>query len=88
MESSRAIQTQRAARWLARHGVGIPMDGAGAPECVLEISPLLRALMLALDITEDTTRTEWIFQKIDKLDTTNQVKERAIRNIRQRAESK
>ena len=40
VESSRAIQTLRAARWLASHGVGIPMNSAGEPDCVLEISPL------------------------------------------------
>ncbi len=56
---------------------------AGSPR-----AELLDALMLALDITEDTTRTEWLFRKIDKLDTTNQVRDRAIRNIRQRAADK
>ncbi len=40
VESSRRIQTQRAARWLAAHGVGIPRDGSGEPDCTLEISPL------------------------------------------------
>lgn len=40
VESSRAIQTLRASRWLAAHGVGIPKNAAGEPDCVLEISPL------------------------------------------------
>ncbi len=57
VESSRAIQTERAARWLAAHGTGIPRDAAGAPDCVLEISPLtaleaedLRAAKLPRDV--------------------------------------
>jgi UDP-N-acetylglucosamine/UDP-N-acetylgalactosamine diphosphorylase len=40
VESSRRIQTLRAARWLEAHGVTIPKDAAGEPDCVLEISPL------------------------------------------------
>jgi UDP-N-acetylglucosamine/UDP-N-acetylgalactosamine diphosphorylase len=40
VESSRAIQTERAARWLSSHGTAIPRDASGEPECVLEISPL------------------------------------------------
>jgi UDP-N-acetylglucosamine/UDP-N-acetylgalactosamine diphosphorylase len=40
VESSRAIQTQRAARWLSSHGVAIPRDADGGPDCVLEIGPL------------------------------------------------
>ena len=38
--SSAALQTERAARWLESHGVVVPRDAEGAPECVLEISPL------------------------------------------------
>lgn len=39
-ESSREIQTMRAARWLTARGVSVPMDAQGRPDCVLEISPL------------------------------------------------
>jgi UDP-N-acetylglucosamine/UDP-N-acetylgalactosamine diphosphorylase len=39
-ESSREIQTMRAARWLASHGIAVPLDAQGRPDCVLEISPL------------------------------------------------
>lgn len=39
-ESSRRIQTIRAASWLRRQGVDIPYDDDGMPDCVLEISPL------------------------------------------------
>lgn len=34
------IQTERAARWLEKMGVGVPRDEAGRPRCMLEISPL------------------------------------------------
>ncbi len=40
VESSRALQTERAARWLARAGVRIPRREDGSADCVLEISPL------------------------------------------------
>jgi UDP-N-acetylglucosamine/UDP-N-acetylgalactosamine diphosphorylase len=40
VESSRAIQTERAARWLQAAGVAVPRAASGAPDCVLEISPL------------------------------------------------
>jgi UDP-N-acetylglucosamine/UDP-N-acetylgalactosamine diphosphorylase len=40
VESSRRIQTLRAAGWLAAHGVTIPRDSAGEPDCTLEISPM------------------------------------------------
>lgn len=40
VESSRRIQTTRAAMWLAAHGVTIPRDAAGEPDCTLEISPM------------------------------------------------
>lgn len=38
-ESSRLIQTARAARWLTALGVEVPVDADGRPDCVLEISP-------------------------------------------------
>lgn len=38
--SSAQVQTLRAARWLARHGVEIPLDNEGRPDCTLEIGPL------------------------------------------------
>ncbi|MBL9031159.1 MAG: UDPGP type 1 family protein [Phycisphaerae bacterium] len=40
VESSRQIQTERAARWLERVGVRVPRGADGAPECTLEVSPL------------------------------------------------
>ncbi|MEZ6243074.1 MAG: UDPGP type 1 family protein [Phycisphaerales bacterium] len=40
VHSSKALQTERAARWLEAAGVKIPRDGSGACECLLEISPL------------------------------------------------
>lgn len=40
VESSRAIQTARAARWLERAGVRVPRRPDGTPDCTLEISPL------------------------------------------------
>lgn len=40
VESSRAIQTLRAARWLGAAGVKIPTKADGSPDCTLEISPL------------------------------------------------
>lgn len=39
-ETSRALQTLRAARWLQAVGVRIAKTPAGAPDCALEISPL------------------------------------------------
>lgn len=39
-ESSRALQIERAARWLEAAGVKIPRDAAGACTAVIEISPL------------------------------------------------
>ncbi len=38
-ESTRQIQTLRAAEWLESAGVAVPRNGAGEPDCVLEISP-------------------------------------------------
>lgn len=40
VESSRAIQTARAARWLERAGVRVPRRPDGTPDCTLEINPL------------------------------------------------
>lgn len=40
VESSREIQTERAARWLEAAGVAVPRTPEGKPDCVLEISPL------------------------------------------------
>lgn len=37
-QSSREIQTERAARWLEFCGVAVPRDAQGKPDCVLEIS--------------------------------------------------
>jgi UDP-N-acetylglucosamine/UDP-N-acetylgalactosamine diphosphorylase len=39
VETSKALQTQRAARWLEACGVSIPKNPDGTPDCVLEISP-------------------------------------------------
>jgi len=35
-----AIQTERAARWLAKAGVDVPRKPDGSPDCTLEISPV------------------------------------------------
>jgi len=40
VESSRELQTERAARWLERAGVTVPRRSDGKADCVLEISPL------------------------------------------------
>src|SRR5690606_24221388 len=37
VESSRVIQTERAARWLASRGIEIPRKPDGEPDCVLEL---------------------------------------------------
>jgi UDP-N-acetylglucosamine/UDP-N-acetylgalactosamine diphosphorylase len=39
-ETSKQLQTQRAARWLGQHGVKVPRDGDGKVDAVIEISPL------------------------------------------------
>ncbi len=39
VESSRELQTLRAARWLERAGVAIPKRADGTPDCVIELSP-------------------------------------------------
>lgn len=39
VETSRALQTLRAARWLEACGVAIPRTAEGTPDCVIEISP-------------------------------------------------
>lgn len=38
--TSGRLQTERAARWLERAGVGVPRRPDGDPDCALEISPL------------------------------------------------
>jgi UDP-N-acetylglucosamine/UDP-N-acetylgalactosamine diphosphorylase len=38
-ETSRDLQTLRAARWLERAGVAIPKKADGSPDCVIELSP-------------------------------------------------
>jgi len=38
VESSKRLQTQRAAKWLRARGVAVPDGADGAPDCVLEIS--------------------------------------------------
>lgn len=40
VQSSEAIQTMRAARWLKAAGVEVPLKEDGAPDCVIELSPL------------------------------------------------
>jgi len=39
-ESSRAMQTARAARWIEQAGGSVPRRPDGTPDCVLELSPL------------------------------------------------
>lgn len=38
--TSKQLQTERAARWLEAAGVKVPRKADGAPDCVIEISPL------------------------------------------------
>lgn len=38
-ETSKDLQTLRAARWLERAGVAIPKKADGSPDCVIELSP-------------------------------------------------
>ena len=40
IESSKALQTERAARWLEANGVQIPRRGDGSVDAIIEISPL------------------------------------------------
>ncbi|HYF13568.1 MAG TPA: UDPGP type 1 family protein [Phycisphaerales bacterium] len=40
VESSSAMQSARAARWLDAAGVKVPRKADGSPDCVLELSPL------------------------------------------------
>ncbi len=40
VQTSKALQTERAARWLERAGARVPRDAHGVCECLLEISPL------------------------------------------------
>jgi UDP-N-acetylglucosamine/UDP-N-acetylgalactosamine diphosphorylase len=47
-ESSRRIQSIRAARWLAARGVEVPMTN-GEPDCTIEIGPLTAAEARELD---------------------------------------
>lgn len=47
-ESSRQIQTERAARWLEKAGVNVPRKSDGTPDCVLEIDP--RRFLEARDV--------------------------------------
>ncbi len=39
-ESSKALQTQRAARWLVKCGTHVPLTAQGLPDCTIELSPL------------------------------------------------
>ncbi len=48
-ETCRALQTQRAARWLKSRGVTVPTKPDGSPDCVLEISPLTATCAAELD---------------------------------------
>ena len=54
-ESSRRIQTERAAAWLNAAGVEIPRDKDGQPDCTIELSPRTaseRAHLSAVDLPE------------------------------------
>jgi len=48
VESSKEIQTQRAARWLEKAGVKVTRTSDGKPDCVIELSP--RTAMCAEDL--------------------------------------
>lgn len=39
VESSKQLQTERAARWLEAVGVAVPRTSDGAPDCTIELSP-------------------------------------------------
>jgi hypothetical protein len=49
VESSAAIQTERAARWLEAAKVRVPRRADGKPDCVLEIGPLAATEASELD---------------------------------------
>lgn len=53
-ETCRATQTMRAACWLGRAGVQVPMRADGTPNCVIEISPL--TAMDAMELAERGVR--------------------------------
>ncbi len=55
-ESSRALQSARAARWLIAAGVDVPMRPDGSPDCTLEISPL--TALEPADLTRPPARIE------------------------------
>lgn len=38
--TSKALQSERAARWLRQAGIAVPMRADGHPDCTLEISPM------------------------------------------------
>ncbi|MBS0196423.1 MAG: UDPGP type 1 family protein [Planctomycetes bacterium] len=40
IDTSRSLQTERAARWLEAAGVAVPRKTDGSPDCVLEVSPV------------------------------------------------
>lgn len=48
IESSKRLQTERAARWLERYGVQIPRDGEGGVDATIEIPP--RVALCAEDL--------------------------------------
>ncbi len=50
VESSQALQTLRAARWLEAAGVKVAAKPDGTPDCVIELSP--RAAMFPCDLKE------------------------------------
>ncbi len=54
VESSRALQTERAARWLEAAGVSVPRKADGTPDCVIEISP--KTAMSAADLQKLETK--------------------------------
>jgi UDP-N-acetylglucosamine/UDP-N-acetylgalactosamine diphosphorylase len=58
VESSREIQTARAAAWLESRGVEIPRDAEGKPDCLLELSPRTAMFPEHLEGVDLPTRIE------------------------------
>jgi UDP-N-acetylglucosamine/UDP-N-acetylgalactosamine diphosphorylase len=58
VESTKRVQTMRAARWLERAGVKIPHRPDGEPDCVLELSPLTAMYAEDLKIARVTAGLE------------------------------
>ena len=63
VESSQALQTLRAARWLEAAGIDVPRTPEGTPDCVLEVCP--RTALCAADLQSNGQRP--IIERGDRL---------------------